>query len=204
MGEAARCKVETRARADSYLAIPIDDAMNVIEKERAAIARLRPYAKAGDVIAMNNTAAGYRILGRNVLAFRWWSRCAKTGDGDALLEIGYCYQHGVGVRRNSGAAAESYRAAIKSDNITQWGCEEAMYHLATLLLAHTPTRAVRLQALKLLNAANTDGDYPEAEALAAQINALPEVFCACRRGLRPVLARRLCLLHVGRRFKSPD
>jgi TPR repeat protein len=170
--------------------------MKSFERELQTIARLRPKARAGDSTATFNIAAGYRILGRNALAFRWFRRAAAQGDGgDSELEVGYCHHHGVGVRRDAALAERAYRSAIASARITPFGREEAMYHLAILLLSKPRTAARRSKAIELLRDANKDGDYPQAELLAACIDAPEQVFCTCRRGLRAGLRRRHCNLH---------
>ena len=155
----------------------------------------------GDSIAMSNIAAGYRILGRRSLAFRWWKRGADAGDGDDLLEVAYCYHHGLGVRRNAAAAARAYAGAIGSTAITQFAREEAMYHLAVLLLSTRRTAVVRSRVVKLLARANADGDYPQAAELATAIDSSRGALCTCRRGLRPGLGRVHCQRH---RRKLPN
>jgi TPR repeat protein len=151
----------------------------------------------GDSFAVSNIAAGYRILGRRTLAFRWWKRGADAGDGSDMLEVAYCYQHGVGVRRNAEMAAHFYRAAIGSSSIAQFEKEEAMYHLAGLLLASSRKAAIRSRAIKLLRKANVDDDYPRAAALLAAVDSPELETCACRRGLRPGLGRLHCKQHRG-------
>src|SRR4051812_22853116 len=78
---------------------PDEERMGVREREEAYIRRQRRLLPKGDGTAASNIAAAYRILGRHRLAFGWWRKGAARGDGDALLEVGYCYQHGLGVRR---------------------------------------------------------------------------------------------------------
>src|SRR5690606_1187754 len=80
---------------------------------------------------MGNIAVAYRALGNRRRAFEWWRRTARAHDGDAWLEVGYCLQYGIGVRRDPAAAAKAYGSAIASRWITEYGREEALYHLAT-------------------------------------------------------------------------
>ncbi len=171
--------------------------MTVRDRELAAIARLRPKAMAGDSIAVSNVAAGYRILGRWDLAFRWWKKGAAAGNGSDMLELAYCYHHGLGVRGDTVAARRLYESAIKSSTISQFEQEEAMYNLAALLL-ETRRPAVRTRAEKLLREANGDGDYPQADDLLASINSPTVEICVCRRGLRPGLGRLACRRHRGK------
>lgn len=170
--------------------------MNIRNRELADIAHLRGRARLGDTTTMLNIAAGYRILGRRVLAFRWWKRAADAGDGDALLEIAYAYQYGVGTRRNIEAAEIAYKSATQSRFISPFDREEAMYHLAVLLLSTQPFAEVRTRATELLRLANFDDDYPQAKRLMDAL-AIPKTIklCACRRHLRPTLGRLQCALH---------
>ena len=144
---------------------------------------------------MSNVAAAYRILENFRLAARWYQRAAESGDGDALTEWGYCLQHGVGIRKDTEAAERAYRAAIASKWITENGREEAMYHLAVILLGRNSTSS-RRAADRLLRRASADGDYPQAHALLQKVRTVDiQHVCTCRRRLRPRLARRHCPLH---------
>jgi len=161
------------------------------------IAKLKARAKTGDVVAANNIAAEYRIMGRQRLAFLWWKKAAYLGGGDAWLEVGYCYHHGIGTRRNLKAAAEAYDSAIRSQAIVQYGLEEAMYHRAVLVLQSKSSRWARANASKLLRQASKDDDYPQATALLSTIGSmLPVQTCCCRRFLRRSLGGSAhCPLH---------
>ncbi len=156
---------------------------------------------------MSNVAAAYRILGKFRLAARWYRRAAGAHDGDALTDWGYCLQHGVGVRKDRAGAERAYRAAIRSEWITDYSREEAMYHLAVLLLGRR-SAASRRAADKLLRLASADGDYPQAAALLRVTkSAAVRAACACRRRLRPRLARRHCPVHgphKGRQLGAGD
>jgi hypothetical protein len=171
--------------------------MNVREREEAYIQKQRRKAMGGDYVAMQNIVAAYRILGKTRLAFRWFKKAADLGDGDALLEVGYCHQHGAGVRKDLRSAEQAYRAAIESRDITPFGREEAMYHLAVLLLSGH-RHASRKEAKTLLRRANADDDYLQARELLGWLQS-SEVgpICACRRGLRRRLARLKCAVHRG-------
>ena len=153
-------------------------------------------------MAMAKVAATYRILGKYRLAARWWKKVAEQGDGNALTEWGYCLQHGVGVRRDTKAAERAYRAAIASKDITEYGREEAMYHLAVLLLGKRSASS-RRAALKLLQSAMADQDYPQAEALLQSL-ASEDIskICTCHRHLRPRLAKRHCRVHGHQRVSG--
>ena len=172
-------------------------------KGRLAIQRLKKQLRLGSPTAENNIAATYRELGNRRLAFHWWRGTAGPHNGDAWLEVGYCLQYGVGTRRNAAAAIRAYRRAIASDHTTEYGCEEAQYHLAVALVDRRFQRS-RREVERLLNVAAEDGDYPQATELLAQLGKKPLRICRCRRAL----ARRLggkthCLLHRGVGTRKP-
>ena len=169
--------------------------MSAIQRETDYIRKWRPAAKRGDTIAMSNIAAAYRILGKDRLAARWYEKAADQGNGDAMTDWGYCLQHGLGIQKDERLAERAYRSAIGCEWITEFCREEAMYHLAVLLIGRQ-SAASRRAAAKLLRAANTDGDYPQAQALLQIVGSVGvRNVCICRRNLRPRLARRYCTLH---------
>jgi TPR repeat protein len=152
---------------------------------------------------MSNVAAAYRIVEKFALAARWYRRASEQGDGDAFTEWGYCLQHGIGVQQDLDAAERAYRAAIDSKWITDYCREEAMYHLAVLMLGRCSSSS-RRTAARLLRVASADGDYPQAEALLQMIkSASVRDVCVCRRHLRPRLAKRHCPVH-GPDAGQPD
>ena len=170
--------------------------MRDLNRQQLAIRRLRGKLRLGDATASNNIAATYRELGNFRRAFQWWRRTAGPHDGDAWLEVGYCLQYGIGTRRDHTAAIRAYRRAIRTYYTTEYGCEEAQYHLAVALLDRGSIR-YRREIKRLLTRAAEDGDYRQAADLLEQVGEkIPSRICRCRRGL----ARRLggkthCLLH---------
>jgi tetratricopeptide (TPR) repeat protein len=169
--------------------------MTTLDREQRYIRKWRAKAARGDCSAMLNVAAAYRILEKFRLAARWYERAAEHGDGDALTEWGYCLHHGVGTRKDEVAAIRAYRAAIAAKWVTDYSREEAMYHLAVLLIKRHST-ASRRTAVELLCSASADGNYPQAEALLQVLKLADGLgLCVCRRHLRPRLARRHCPLH---------
>jgi TPR repeat protein len=169
--------------------------MSVLDRENQYIRKWRPVAIRGNITAMSNVAAAYRILEKFRLAARWYKKAADQGDGNAMTDWGYCLQHGVGVRRDEKSAEWAYRSAISCRWITEFSREEAMYHMAVLLLGRQSASSHRA-AKRLLRAANADRDYPQAEVLLRFAGA-GEVRnpCICRRNLRPRLAKRHCHVH---------
>jgi tetratricopeptide (TPR) repeat protein len=176
--------------------------MRDLNRHRVAIRRLRTRLRLGDSLASNNIAATYRELGNFRRAFQWWRRAAGPKDGDAWLEVGYCLQYGIGIRRDPTAAIRAYRRAIKTYYTTPYGCEEALYHLAVALLDRDDKR-YRREIEHLLTRAAEDGDYLEAANLLRQVRETKSAHvCRCRRGL----ARRLggkaqCPLHRSPRVR---
>jgi len=173
--------------------------MTTLERERQYIRKWRGMASRGDSFAMSNVGAAYRILEKFRLSAKWFQRAAESGDGDALMDWGYCLQHGIGTEKDEVAAERAYREAIDSKQITDYSREEAMYHLAVIVL-NGQTSTSRRVASKLLRNANADNDYKQAEDLFHMIGSsdLGEI-CICRRHLRPRLAKRHCPLHGPRK-----
>jgi hypothetical protein len=168
--------------------------MKVSERERRYLEKHLPRARKGDTSAMHNVGATYRILGKQAVAFRWWRKSAELGDGTDNLEVGYCFHHGAGVRKDLAAAARAYEKAMVSDRASQLDREEAMYLRAVLLLSSSASKS-RQRALSLLRKANTDDDYPQAAKLLAARGSLAKPICTCRRELRAGLARLHCPVH---------
>lgn len=154
-----------------------------------------------DPCAASNLAVIYRKLGNRKRAYFWWKRAVETwGDGDSFIEIGYCYQYGIGVRRSKKNATQSYWKAIQATNCTEYGCEEAKYHLAIALLDAGENSALKRTIKKLLKEAAADGDFPQASALLEQLEKRTlHQLCRCRRGLlRSLGAQSQCQLHAPR------
>lgn len=165
-------------------------------QEKKAILDLKKRLRRGNPTAANNIAATYRQIGNNRRAFHWWQQAASPQDGDACLEVGYCFQYGIGTRRNMPAAIRSYRAALATSHICEYGREEAQYHLAIALLDSGTCRS-RQEVLHLLQQAAKDGDFSQAAELLEQLDsALPLRVCRCRRGLQRRLGGKAhCPLH---------
>jgi TPR repeat protein len=157
-----------------------------LSKELKYLIKVKAAMRAGDSVARMNLAVAYRDLDNYRRAFFWWNKLANEGEGDAALDVGYCYQYGIGVRRNQLAAEAAYKKAIKSIQpctISQWDREEAMYHYAVLLLDRgTDEPRYKQRAIALLNRANEDDDYPAASILLKQLKQNKALtICSCRR-----------------------
>jgi tetratricopeptide (TPR) repeat protein len=166
---------------------------------RTEIARLRKLLQfGGDVLIPTNIAAIYRMAGNRRRAFEWWQRAAAVqDDGSASLELGYCFQYAIGVRRDELAACKAYRAAVRSQWIDDYSRQEALYHLAVAYLDIDNGQRGRCRAAKLLREATADGDYPQAADLLDRLERDgPLSVCRCRRGLRRSLGGKAqCALH---------
>jgi len=146
----------------------------------------------------SNVAIRYRDGRKYRRAYFWWRRAAASGDGDAWADVGYCLEHGIGVRRDVDSALQAYAQAIQSSWVTPWVQEEAHYRRAVLLVVHGG--GVRHQVLKHLRIASADGDYPEAVLLLSCVTKrTPLQVCNCRRGRGVhVRGQARCMLHRGR------
>jgi TPR repeat protein len=76
-----------------------------------AIGWYRRAARSGDSTATSNLATVYRDAGKAGLAFQWWKRAADMRDGDAAVDVGYCYQYGIGTRKNTANAKRLFGRA---------------------------------------------------------------------------------------------
>ena len=124
----------------------------------------------GSMVA-NNIAITYRQIGNYRAAVRWFRRGVREGDGEALLQLGIHYYWGKGVRRNSKAAVQLFRRAIRSKNISEGDRDDAFFLLG---LAHYEGEGVKdslPKALKLFQRANVDDDNPTAREFLRRLNA---------------------------------
>jgi len=150
----------------------------------------------GDSGSATNIATIYRDQGDLRAMVRWWLRAAAMDDGDAMVDAGYCYQYGIGVRRNLASARRLYRRAFAARSITMWAREEGHYQLALSYIDEQK----RSLAIPLLHYAARDGDYPEAEALLRQISMNDSISaCRCRRHInKALLGHANCPIHPRR------
>jgi hypothetical protein len=99
----------------------------------------------------------------------WYRRAVASGDADALVEVGRRYYAGVGVRHDPEHAVRCFRKAITSNNISQAGREDAMFHLGTAFHEGRGVKQSNARALKWLSRANRDDDHAEARNLIERI-----------------------------------
>lgn len=170
------------------------------DRLRQRVARLKRRLRRGGWtgVETNNIAVLYRQIGNRRRAFFWWTRTAGPQFLGAWLEVGYCLHYGIGTRRDLGAAIRAYRLALGDPEfINEFDREEAMYHLAVALLDDGGTRLHRRQVIRLLQDAASDGDYPAASNLWAQLRANGALrICRCRRELpRRLGGKAHCALH---------
>jgi TPR repeat protein len=180
--------------AASALGYAYDRGLGTTPSVKEAIRWYRRAVRGGSSTAATNLATIHRDAGNSRLAFQWWKRSEQMCDGDAAVDVGYCYQYGIGARKNAANAKRMFRRAIASRNISQYGREAAMYHLALQFIDEGKLRL----ALRLLKLAAADGDYPEAASLLKQIETKSDyVPCRCKRLLNKHLrGHSKCLLHA--------
>jgi TPR repeat protein len=164
-------------------------------KQLLELASLKRRIRQGRHVPLGNVAILYRDMGNHRRAFTWWRKAAVAGDGDAWVDLGYCLQYGIGVRPSPSEARHAFEQAMQADVITEYGQEEARYHLALLHL-DTGGPAGAKRAAALLAEASHDGDYAEATALLANLASVPTQACRCRRGLRRHIKGQIaCPMH---------
>lgn len=164
--------------AAASLGYAYDVGLGIRRNLEQAIRWYRRAAKLGNSGAASNLATVYRDAGKARLAFQWWKRAADMLDGDAAVDVGYCYQYGVGTRRAPIRAKHTFRRAVASKHISQHGREAAMYHLALQFI----DEGRKSLAIPLLKRASEDGDFPEAAAVLLQMAIKsPYIPCRCRR-----------------------
>lgn len=146
--------------------------------------------------AAYNMATIYRDRRKFRVMLAWWLRAAKAGDGEAAADAGYCYQYGIGARKDNTLARRFYRRAITSRYICELGREAALYYLAVLEIDDGRIR----RATPLLRRAAKDKDYPQAMLLLDQIEAKTKIVpCRCRRNIDKKLpGHARCSLHPQR------
>jgi TPR repeat protein len=188
------------ASAATSLAYAYDVGKGIRCNTALALKWYRRAVRMGDRTAAANMATVYRDQGKLRLAHRWVMQAADMGDGDAAVTAGYGCLYGIGVRKDISAARRMLQHALRSDCISAYGREEALYHLAVADL----DSGNRRRALPLLRRANSDGDYPQAQDLLAQISAgIEPVPCRCLRHLKKQLrGHARCPLHPAPRYSK--
>ncbi|MBN8281067.1 MAG: sel1 repeat family protein [Gammaproteobacteria bacterium] len=188
-----RAATKGDAIAAGALGYAYDTGLGAKPSIKEAVRWYRRAVRGGNSTGAGNLATIYRDAGNLRLAFRWLMRSAQMGDGDSAVDVGYCYQYGIGTRKDAGRAKRQYRRAIASGDISQYGREEAMYHLA---LQYIDEGRPKL-AVPLLHRATEDDDYPEAASVLRQITSGRDcVPCRCKRFInRALRGHAACELH---------
>lgn len=170
-----------------------DVGLGTVCNRRRAVYWYRRALRAGDSGAAANIVTICRDQRKFRLMLKWWLRAAKGGDGDAAGDAAYCFQYGIGARRNPHRARRLYEQATRSKSVSEIGREEAFYGLALMELDAGQWR----RAAVLLRRADRDGDYPEAGAVLQQIRGSEAVVpCRCRRFMHKWLpGHTRCPLH---------
>ena len=79
----------------------------------------------GEASAASNIATIYRDTHDYGRMIWWWRAAARMGDGDALLELGRCYESGRGVLRDRDRAVQFYVRLLASPHTTEASREAA-------------------------------------------------------------------------------
>jgi uncharacterized protein len=172
------------------------------KNEGLALKLYRRAARTGSSLASGNIAVIYRDRRQYRTAFKWWKQAARLRDGDAAVDVAYCYYYGIGVKRSVANARRLLRRAMvrrRSGQISEYSREEAMYCLAVMYCDAGKSEL----AIPLLKSATVDGAYPEAQRLLDQIEANKTIVpCRCRRGLLKTLPGHApCPVHARYRRK---
>jgi len=141
----------------SGLGIRRDDAEALLWYKRAL--------RQGNGCAANNIATVYRDHGDHRRAMLWYRRAVAMGEDEALVEVGFRYYKGIGVRRDPAEAVRCYRKAIASQTISEAGCESAMFYLGVAFHEGYGVKQSDARALKWLRLANIDDDFAQARDL---------------------------------------
>src|SRR5580698_4093970 len=182
--------------AFSSLGYAYDLGLGTSQNKRQAVRWYTRAYRDGQSLGAANLATIYRDRGDCRTMLRWWIRAAALGDGDSMTDAGYCYQYGIGVRKDVAAARRLYRRAIASRDISMWGREEALYQLG---VSYVDAAKPQL-ALPLLKRAAKDGDYPEAQGVLEGIRSgRPIEPCRCRRFIvKSLNGHAKCAMHARR------
>lgn len=154
-------------------------------------------------MAANDLATWHRDGGNQRLAFSWYEKAADAGDGDAHVALAYAYYYGLGTTKSLAHALRELDRAGRSNAITPFAEEEALYLRAVARLDRG-RRGDIVAATSLLRRAAADGDYPEADAVLTDIgrDRIPTP-CRCRRHLaQAVKGQAQCRLHRSRHRRS--
>ena len=120
-----------------------DLGLHVRKDKREALRWYRRAYWQGDAGAATNIATVYRDLGQLGRMVWWFRRAAAMGDGDALLDLGKCYETGRGVAKNLETAKGFYRRVLASSAVTIHSEEQATERLAKLRTAQEPPETPR-------------------------------------------------------------
>lgn len=86
----------------------------------------------GEASAASNIATFYRDAHEDGRMIWWWRAAIRMGDGDALLELGRCYESARGVPLDRDRAVECYDQLLASSHTTEASREAAEARLKHL------------------------------------------------------------------------
>jgi TPR repeat protein len=123
----------------------------------------------GSSCAASNIATVHRDRGDHRRAMLWYRRAVAMGDDEALVEVGFRYQNGIGARRDAIEAVRCFRKAIAGKYISEAGRESAMFYLGVAFHEGCGVKKSDARALKWLRLANVDDDFAQARDLIEKI-----------------------------------
>ena len=109
-----------------------DRGLHVVRDQRAARHWYREAYHQGEASAASNIATLYRDAREYGRMVWWWRAAIRMGDGDALLELGRCYETGRGVPVDRVRAAGCYDRLLASEFTTEASREAAGARLKRL------------------------------------------------------------------------
>jgi uncharacterized protein len=109
-----------------------DCGLHVPRDERLARRWYLQAYRQGEASAASNIATLYRDAHDYGRMIWWWRAAIRMGDGDALLELGRCYESGRGVPIDRDRAADYYVRLLASPHTTETSREAAEDRLRQL------------------------------------------------------------------------
>jgi len=101
------------------------------DKEKALYWYHQAY-RLGDPSAATNIATVQRELRRFGKMLWWFKKAIAMGDHDVLLDLGACYEKGIGLAKNLRQAKNCYRRLLAGKNVTEFSMEQGKKRLAKL------------------------------------------------------------------------
>jgi uncharacterized protein len=122
--------------------------------------------------AAHNIAVTYRENGKYRQAVRWFRRGAENGNDDDWIQLGIHLYWGIGVKADCATAAQLFRRASKTPNISEADRDDANFYLGIAYFEGKGVKRSLARAIEHLERASRDGDHPAAQRLLQRIQKL--------------------------------